>query len=402
MGHLGTPELGGLAVAAALLITGSSLFIFLTYGTTGVIARLVGAGDRERAAHEGIQSVWLGLALGIAIALAGAALSEPLIDAMGAEGEVRAHALTYFRISLLGLPALLVSMSGTGYLRGLHDARTPLFVTIGANLANLVMEVVLIFGLGYGIGASALSTVVAQTAGAFVYIAIVARGVRRAGVPVVPNFASIRRLLRFGFDLFLRTASLRVVFLLAVAVAARLGTLEVAANQIALELWNTLAFMLDAVAIAGQAIVPRLLGAGAADEARAVGRRMIRWGVATGIILGILVAVFRWPIASIFSNDDQVVALAAYLLLFGAAFQPIAGIAFVLDGLLIGAGDQRYLAVAMFVSAAAFLPGAFAVLAFDLGVGALWLSIGTFMFVRAATLLYRFATPHWQVVGAPA
>jgi putative MATE family efflux protein len=399
VGHLGTPELGGLAVAAILLATGASLFVFLAYGTTSGVARLVGAGAHERAAHEGVQALWLAAGIAVVLACLGALFAAPLVEALGAEGEIRLHALTYFRISLIGLPALLVSMAGTGYLRGLQDTRTPLAVTIGANVLNLVLEVVLIFGLGYGVGASAFATVFAQTCGAAVYVWFVARGARRTGTSVRPDPVVLRALSRLGFDLFLRTVSLRGVLLASTAVAARIGTTELAANQVVLEIWNFLAFMLDAIAIAGQAIIGQTLGAGRGEEARAVGRRMIEWGVASGVVLGVLMIALRSVIAPIFSGDEAVVRVIANTLIFAALFQPIAGIAFVLDGVLIGAGDQRHLAWAMFLAALVFVPGAVAVVAFDLGLAALWWAIGGFMTARAVTLLVRFAGPQWQVLG---
>lgn len=400
VGHLGTPELAGLAIAATILVTGYSLFIFLAYGTTGSVARLVGAGHEQRAAHQGVQALWLAATLGAALATAIALAAEPLVDALGATGEVRRHAVTYLRISLVGLPPLMVSLAGVGYLRGLQDTRTPLFVTVGTNVLNLVIEVPLIYGLGYGIGASALATVVAQVVGAAIYVGMIMRSVRRSDARLAPDPPALRALLRVGSHLFLRTVSLRAVLLAATAVAARIGTADLAANQIALELWNFLAFVLDAIAIAAQAIIGRLLGAGAAEEARGAARRMIELGAALGLVLSLAILATRGLLAPLFSGDPEVIRLTLYLTFFIVAFQPINGIAFALDGVLIGAGDQRFLAWGMAGAAAVFSVGAGLTLALDLGLGALWLSLGSFMCVRAVTLLYRFSTPHWQVVGA--
>src|SRR5690606_9474927 len=171
VGHLGTPQLGGLAVASTVLLTLYAVFIFLAYGTTAAVSRLLGAGDEREAAHQAVQSLWLAVFVGIAVAAAGLVAAEPLVAAMGAEGAVRAEALVYLRISLVGVPAMLVVLAGTGYLRGLQDTRTPLAVAVGSAGVNLVVEVVLIYGLGRGIGASALATVVAQTVAAGVYLA---------------------------------------------------------------------------------------------------------------------------------------------------------------------------------------------------------------------------------------
>ena len=400
VGHLGTPELGGLAVAATIILTGYSLFIFLAYGTTGSVARLLGAGDTRRAAHLAVQGLWLALGLGLALALLGAVFAEPLVGAMGAEGEVRRHALTYLRISLFGVPSLMLTLAGTGYLRGLQDTRTPLVVAIGSNIVNLVLEVALIYGLGFGVGASAFATVVAQTGAAAVYVTIVLRAVRVEEASLRPDVPALRTLVRVSVDLFVRTAALRGALTVATAVAARLGTIDLGAHQVAFEIWNFLALSLDAVAIAGQAMTGRFLGAGAVDEAQAAARRMVTWGWVGGIVLGVAVGALSPLLPHAFSGDDEVVALAGFLLLFVAVFQPVNGVVFVLDGVLIGAGDMSFLAKAMVGAAAVFLPLAALVLWADLGIGALWAAIGALMTARLLALGWRFRSGVWAIPGA--
>jgi putative MATE family efflux protein len=400
VGRLGTPQLGGLAVASTVLLTGYGLFIFLAYGTTASVARLVGAGDEPRAAHEAVQGMWLALAIGGALALAGLALAEQLVDLMGASDDVRRHALTYLRISLFGVPAMLVSLAGTGYLRGLQNTRTPLVVVVVASAANLAIELVLIFGFGSGIAGSAWATVIAQTGSAAAYVYWVTGDVRARAISVRPDLAAIRRAAVVGRDLFVRTVSLRLALTAATAVAARIGTVDLGAHHVAFELWNFLALALDSIAIAGQAIIGRLLGGGSAGAARAAGRRMVEWGVGAGLVFGVLVAVTRPLLPEIFTNDADVVSVAAFLLWFVAVLQPVNGAVFVLDGVLIGAGDMRYLAWAMFVSAVAFVPAAGVVLVLDLGVGWVWATLGLLMVVRLVTLGARFAGQSWLVIGA--
>lgn len=400
VGHLGTPELGGLAVASTVILTGYALFIFLAYGTTAAVSRLLGAGDERAAAGEAVQSLWLAAGIGVALAGAGWAAAPGLIGALGATGEVAGHALVYLRVSLPGIPALLLTLAGVGYLRGLQDTRTPLAVAGASALANLVIELVLIYGLDFGIGASALATVIAQWGAAAVYLTTIGRAVRRLDVGLRPDPPAIARLAAVGGALLLRTAALRGSITVATAVATRLGTTDVAAHAIAFELWNLLALVLDAVAIAGQAITGRLLGAGAVGEARAAGRRMIEWGVMSGVVLGAAVVLLRPVLPHVFSDDPAVTALAAFLLWWVAVMQPVNGVVFVLDGILIGAGDLRFLAGAMVAAAVAFVPAAVAVAALDLGIGWLWAALAVLMLARLAALLARFATPAWAVPGA--
>jgi putative MATE family efflux protein len=400
VGHLGTEELGGLAVAGTLLVTGYSLFIFLAYGTTGTVARLLGAGDRAGAAHQGVQGVWLAGLVSIALVVLGAVFAGPLVDVMGADGEVRTHALTYFRVSLAGVPALLLGLAGTGYLRGLQDTRTPLVVAVGSNVVNLVLELTLIYGLGMGIGASAAATVFAQWLATAVYLRILLRAVRAEQTSVRPDARALRRLARVSVDLFVRTASLRGALLIATAVAARLGTVQLGAHQVAFELWNFLALALDALAIAGQAMTGRFLGAGDAEAARAAARRMLQWGLVAGLALGVVVAALSGVLPHVFTDDERVIDQAATVLWFVAVLQPLNSVVFVLDGVLIGAGDVRFLAWAMAAATLAFIPLALAVVAADGGLAWLWAALGVFMAARGAGLWLRYAGTGWQVTGA--
>ncbi len=400
VGHIGPDALAGLAVASSILLLGYAVFIFLAYGTTASVARLLGAGDEREAAHQAVQGMWLAAVLGVVVALATLALSEPLLTLLGATGAVREQAAIYLRISLAGVPAMLVVLAGTGYLRGLQDTRTPLFVALGSALLNLVLELVLIPGMGFGIGASALSTVIAQWTSAAIYVVWVARAVRHHEVPLGPHGRTLRRLAVVGRDLFLRTAALRGSLLLATAVATRIGTVQVAAHQIAFEIWSFLALVLDALAIAGQAMIGRFLGAGSAAEARAAGRRLLQWGVAAGAVLGVLVVVLRPWLPDLFTGDAAVAALAGTLLLWVAALQPVNGVVFVLDGLLIGAGDMGFLAWAMWIAFGVFAAGALVVLALGLGIQWLWACLAALMLSRLTVLGLRWRTDRWAVTGA--
>ena len=401
VGHLGTPELGGLAIASSVLLIGHALFIFLAYGTTGTVARLLGAGEDRRAAHQAVQSVWLAMLVGVGLTIGGILGAEWLVDAVGgADADVRANALVYLRISLLGFPALLVTLAGVGYLRGLQDTRRPLQVALGSAVFNLVLELVLIFGFGFGIGASALSTVLAQWLAAAAYIIWIRRAVGVHGVDLSPDLAVIRRLAIAGFDLFVRTAAVRAGLTVSIAVAARIGTDDLAAHQIAFEVWTVLALTLDAVAIAGQALIGRALGAGDAVRSRQLARRMLEWGLGAGIALGVLVLLMTPWLPSVFTDDEAVRALTVFLLLLTAAAQPTNGIVFALDGILIGAGDLRFLAWSMLFASSVLATCGVLVLAFDAGIGWLWAGIHAWMITRLVVLSWRFVNDSWLVTGA--
>jgi putative MATE family efflux protein len=401
VGRLGTPQLGGLAIALTALGTAYAVFIFLAYGTTSAVSRLLGAGDERQAAHQAVQSLWLAVVIGVALGLVGLVLAEPLVEVLGATGEVRTNALVYLRISLVGLPATLVVLAGTGYLRGLQDTVLPLKVAVLTATLNLVVEVILVVGLDQGIGASALSTVLAEWLAAAIYIRRITVSVRMHELALRPDSRALRSLALVGRDLLIRTAALRLSLTLTTAVAARIGDADLAAHQIAFEIWSFLALVLDAIAIAGQAMIGRLLGAGRAETARAAARRMIEMGVMVGVAVGAMIIALRTALPDLFTNDPEVAMLAAFLLVWVGLLQPVNAVVFVLDGVLIGAGDLRFLAWAMVGAAAIFVPTVLLVPALDLGIGWVWAAIAVLMLARMLALSARFATTRWQVTGAP-
>src|SRR5689334_15854376 len=344
VGHLGTAQLAGLGIASALLTTAVSVFVFLAYATTAAVARRVGAGDLQAAIRQGMDGIWLALLLGAAVIAVFVPTAPSIVDLFGASHTAAPYAITYLRISALGIPAMLVVLAATGVLRGLQDTRTPLYVAVAGFVANGVLNAALVYGAGLGIAGSAWGTVIAQFGMAAAYLVVVVRGARRHGASLRPDAAGIRACARAGAPLLVRTLSLRAILMIATAVAARLGDADIAAHQIILSLWSLLAFALDAIAIAGQAIVGRYLGANDSEGARLACRRMVQWGVATGVGLGVLVVAARPLFLPLFTSDSLVKDTALPALLMVALSQPICGIVFILDGVLMGAGDGPYLA----------------------------------------------------------
>jgi putative MATE family efflux protein len=401
VGHLGTKPLGGLAVAGIVLTSAYALFNFLAYSTTSAVARHVGARNRRAAAELGVDGMWLALGLGLLLTLAGLALAPLIVDAMGASAVVRPYALTYLRISVLGAPALLITLAGAGFLRGLQDTRTTLVIAVASNVFNVVLEVALVYGLHLGIAGSAWGTVVAQLAAAVAYSVLLGRAVRAAGASVRPQAAGIRATARVGGRLVVRTASLLATLLAATAIASRIGDTDVAAHQVAFQILLFLALALDAIAIAGQAMIGKFLGAEDAREARAAARRMIEWGVVVGVVFGVGLAVARPWLVPLFTNDAHVRHLTLEVLWVVALIQPLNAVVFVLDGVLIGAGDVGYLAAAMIVaSVGVFAPAAAAVVALGGGLVALWLVLALWMTARLIGMVARYLGTGWQVTGA--
>lgn len=400
VGHVGTAQLAGLGIGSTLVLTAYSTLIFLAYGTTGPVARLLGAGERARAATHGVQGLWLAAMLGVALLVGGLAFAGPLVDAMGADGTTRGYALDYFRISLLGVPALTTILAGTGYLRGLQDTRTPLVVALATAIGNVVLEVLFVLVWDWGVAGSAWSTVLVQTLGAFAYVRVVARDVRSLDAPVRPEWSIIRSQLRVSWDLFVRTVALRAALLITTAVATRVGTTELAGHQIVFETYNLLALLLDSVAIAAQALVGRYLGAGDVASARGASRRMVEWGIAMGLVALVLVLALRRLLPDVFTDDPAVAHIAAFLYIHIALLMPASAVIWVLDGVLIGAGDLAYLARAMVITAVGFGGAALLVGVLDLGIGWVWGAFWVGQALRFGQLTWRWRGDAWAVPGA--
>ncbi|WP_354480181.1 MATE family efflux transporter [Leifsonia sp. 563] len=405
VGHLGVAPLAGLGIASAVLQTIVGLMVFLAYSTTPAVARRLGAGDERGAVAAGVDGCWLALVLGVVLAGAGWAASPFLVSLFGASSEVSEQATQYLSLSMLGLPAMLLVYAATGLLRGLQDTRTPLAVAVAGFAANIVLNYLFIYVAGLGIRGSALGTVAAQWAMVLVYAIIVARHARRVGASLLPHHTGIGRTARAGGWLLLRTASLRAAMLLAVFAAARLGPDELAAFQVTMTVFATLAFALDALAIAAQALIGKGLGAGDLENVRAVLRRCVQWGIGAGAVLGLVTIALSPVAAGVFTSDPSVAALLPLSLAIVGAGAPLGGYVFVLDGVLIGAGDARYLALTGLANVAVFVPLAVAAVVWGghdaTGLAALTAAFAFgYLGARALTLGLRARGRTWMRAGA--
>lgn len=400
VGRLGTPQLAGLGVASAILMNAVYLCVFLAFGTTGSVARRVGAGDLSGALGQGVAGLWLAGAIGMALSGIGWLLTPGLVAVFGLSPEAALHAETYLSISLFGLPSMLIMLAATGLLRGLNDTRTPLLVASTAAFINVPLSVTLVFGAGLGISGAAFGTVVAQLGASVWLVLVVVRAARTNNASLGPNLSHIREAAARGFPLLLRTIFLRIALLGMTFAAAAQGDVEVASHQVAFTLWSLSVIVPNSLAIAAQAMVGKRLGAADIEAARAVAKRMVAWGLCTGVALGLAIAVLRPVYVPLFSTDPAVRELLSSVLLVVAVLQPIGGIFFVLDGVLIGAGDGRYLAVASLVTLLIFLPLAGLVLLTHAGLVALWWALAVYTLARMTAVTLRGRSDHWLITGA--
>lgn len=339
VGHLGAVPLAAVAVSGSVMSVAAWFGALMAYGTTGRAARRFGAGDRAAAVAEGVQASWLALALGALLVLLAQIGAGPLVHALAGDPETADAAAHWLRIASLGIPGLLLAAAGNGWMRGVQDTRRPLLYVLGANVLSAVLCPLLVYPAGWGLNGSAVANVAAQTVSGGLFVAALVRETR--ALRPVPQV--IVQQVVLGRDLLIRGASFQVCFLSATAVASRFGVAAVGAHQIALQLWFFSALALDAVAIAAQSLVGAALGAEDAKTAQDIARRVTIAGALAGVAFAALAAAGAGVIPGWFTSDPAVHDQAAIVWPWFIALMPFAGIVYALDGVLIGAGDVRFL-----------------------------------------------------------
>ncbi|MHA6781345.1 MATE family efflux transporter [Pseudonocardia saturnea] len=399
VGRLGVVPLAGLAIAGVLFAQVTSQLNFLSYGTTARAARLHGAGRRADAVAEGGQATWLALAVGLVLLAVGQLVAVPVATFFADGGPVADAAVSWLRIALFGAPLILVTLAGNGWMRGVQDTARPLRYVLAGNGLSAVLCPVLVHGFGWGLPGSAAANVTGQAVGAGLFLV----ALRREGGNGAPDLATMRAQLVLGRDLIARSLAFQACFLSAAAVAARFGAPSVAAHQIVLQLWFFMALVLDAVAIAAQSLVGAALGAGAAGaaRARALAGQVTRYGLVLGVGFGVLFAALVGVLPPVFTGDAAVLALVPVAWWFFVAMQPVAGVVFALDGVLLGAGDAAFLRTTTLGAAVlGFLPLIWASLLFGWGLAGIWTGLSAFMVLRLVAVGLRTRSGRWVVTGA--
>ncbi|MDQ6936014.1 MAG: MATE family efflux transporter [Actinomycetota bacterium] len=396
VGHLGATALGGLGVGAALMGLLTTVGTFVEYGTTGRAARWHGAGRTQDAVNEGVQASWIALCVGILAAVLGEVFAGPLTHLLGGDGSVQRAAEGWFRIAVIGLPGVLLVLAGNGWMRGVQRTREPVMIVVAANVLSAIGSPVLVYGFGLGLNGSAIANVAAQALGAAFFL----RALHRVSARWRPDRAVIWAQSRVGRDLVIRAAAFQAAFLSAAGVAARMGTVEIAAHQIGLQLWEFTALLLDSFAIAAQSLVGAALGGEDAETARTTTWLVARWGSYAGVGFGALYGALWLLLPKVFTSSPAVQHQTHLLWPWFVAMLPAAGLVFALDGVLIGAGDVGYLRTITVVAAlVGFVPLNLAALHWHWGIGGVWAGLTAFVLIRMIGMLVRVHGGRWLVLG---
>ncbi|MDT5192847.1 MAG: hypothetical protein QOI28_5098 [Mycobacterium sp.] len=400
VGRLGALSLAGLAIGGLILSLVSSQLTFLSYGTTARAARFFGAGDRGSAVGEGVQATWLAVGLGVLVVAAVEVAAVPLLRVIADGGEIADMALRWLRIAILGAPAILISLAGNGWMRGVQDTARPLRYVVAGFALSAVLCPTLVYGwLGLPrmeLAGSAVANLVGQWLAALLFC----RALLAERVPLSVDFIVLRAQVVMGRDLLVRTMAFQACFVSAAAVAARFGAAAVAAHQVVLQLWGFLALVLDSLAIAAQSLVGAALGAGQLAHAKSVAWRVTVFSTLAAAVLAAVFAVGASVLPTLFTDDRSVLDAIGVPWWFLVAQLPIAGIVFALDGVLLGAGDAKFMRNATLVSAlVGFLPLIWLSLIFGWGLLGIWSGLTTFMVLRLVFVGWRAFSGHWLVAG---
>ena len=396
VGHLGPRPLAGLGVAAALMALLTTVGTFVEYGTTSRAARWFGAGRTDAAINEGVQASWLAVAIGLAIVAVGEALAGPLTSLLAGSSTTQHTAESWFRIAVLGMPGVLLVLAGNGWMRGVQRTREPVRIVLAANALSAAACPVLVYPIGLGLQGSAIANVGAQAVGGALFL----RALRRSAASVRPDAVVMRAQVVLGRDLILRSAAFQIAFLTAAGVASRMGTAQIAAHQIGLQLWTFTALLLDSFAIAAQSLVGAALGASDPTAARTMAWQVSRWGLYAGVAFAALFAAGWVVVPQLFSSSGAVQHQAHLLWPWFVGMLPAAGVVFALDGVLIGAGDVRFMAALTVVAGVgAFAPLNLAALHWHWGISGVWAGLTAFIGVRLVGMLARTRGSRWLVLG---
>jgi putative MATE family efflux protein len=400
VGRLGALSLAGLAIGGLVLSLVSSQLTFLSYGTTARAARFFGAGDRRSAVGEGVQATWLAVGIGVFVIAVIEAAAVPLLRLIADGGDIADMALPWLRIAILGAPAILISLAGNGWMRGVQDTARPLRYVIAGFAVSAVLCPTLVYGwLGMPrleLAGSAVANLVGQWLAAVLFC----RALLAERVPLRVDFTVLRAQVVMGRDLLVRTMAFQACFVSAAAVAARFGAAAVAAHQVVLQLWGFLALVLDSLAIAAQSLVGAALGAGQLAHAKSVAWRVTIFSTLAAAVLATVFAVGASVLPTLFTDDRSVLDAIGVPWWFLVAQLPIAGIVFALDGVLLGAGDAKFMRNATLASAlVGFLPPIWLSLAFGWGLAGIWSGLTTFMVLRLVFVGWRAFSGRWLVAG---
>ncbi len=347
---LGSEAAASLGVGTIVFSSVFWVFGFLGIGTQTEVSHAIGEDDLARASSFGWMAVGISAALGLALLLFVFPFLGNIVELMGGEGSVRTLAVDYMRYRLLGAPAVLVVLACFGSLRGYQDMQSPLWIALGMNAVNVVLDWCLVFGKGpfpvMGVGGAALASSISQWIGAAWAVLAV---YRHYGFNSGFRLVDVRRLFVIGGDMFVRSGSVCVFLLLCTRFATQVGAESGAAHQAIRQFFVFVTLLLDTFAVSGQSLVGYFIGRADRITARKVAALVCKWSFVTGILLTIAMYLGKQPVSWLLVPDEAAAVFSPAWLAV-TFLQPINALSFATDGIHMGTGDYRYLRNVMLIA----------------------------------------------------
>lgn len=400
VGRVGSTELAALGIGSLLLTLLGTQMNFLSYGTTARSARWFGAGHTDRAVGEGLQASYLAAGVGALVLVVLFPLLGPITRALSSDPVVAAEARRWVLVAGWGIPLILLTAAGNGWLRGVQRTREPLLFVVGGIAVSALLCVLLVPGIGpfpaMGLHGSAVANVVGQSCTALGMLATLVAQVRRHALPARPVPSVIAVQLRLGANLIVRTAAFQVTFFVAAKTAGAAGNATLGAHHLGAQLWNLITLVLDSVAIAAQALVGAALGAGSPERARRLAGLTVRWSLGIGAVLAVLIALAHAPIVAALTSEPDVAERFRIAVFAAAVLCLPASVVFGLDGVLLGAADAAFLRRLTVVTAlCCYLPVLLATHLLGWGLAGIWAGLGMFVLGRLVGVALRARSDAW-------
>ncbi len=348
--RLGPEPLAALGIGTIVFSSVFWVFGFLGVGTQTEVSQALGRNDMEKASSICWMAVKIAFALGLVLGVLVLPMLDVIATAMGGAGDIKTYAVDYMSYRLLGAPAVLVVLSCFGAMRGYQDMRSPLWIAVGINAFNVVLDWGLVFGVGpfpeMGVGGAALASAISQWLGAFWAVWVVKK---HYGLNLSLNIADAKRLFVIGGDMFVRTGCVCFFLLLCTRFATKAGAESGAAHQAIRQFFVFLALFLDAFAISGQSLIGYFVGRADRDVARKVAGLVCKWSFWTGVILTAVMCLGQQQVVWLLVPEEAAMVFAPAWLAV-TFLQPINALSFATDGIHLGTGDFRYLRNAMLIA----------------------------------------------------
>ena len=393
---LGVDALAALGIGTTALSSLFWIFNFLGIGTQTEVAQAFGKNKTDQTSRITSLAFLLSIGFGSLLILLIWPLSGWVAGLLGGAGQVQSLAVEYMQVRIFGAPAVLLMLVSFGALRGVQDMRTPLWIALGINLLNLLLDWLLIFGNGpfpqLGVAGSALASTISQWVGALVGLWVVAA---KTGLSGQFALGDAVRLLRVGGDLFLRTALLNLFLIFTTRAANNIGPDAGAAHQVIRQVYVFTSLALDAFASTVQSLVGYFIGQQAVDWAKQVVKVGVRWSLGTGVTLGALMWFGRGLVIDLLVPATAVaVFIPAWAV--SAFSQPLNSLAFLTDGAHWGTGDYRFLRNAMLLATGIGLSSLWLVTTvWESALFWIWIATGVWVIIRAVFGMLRI----WPGIG---